>query len=93
MASSITSNSASSTESSIVSARGGAIGASSGESVVQVSRARLNAVCDNIRPAETAARQASQTATSAAVAFNAEADALASAVGVIEATISGPRPF
>ena len=65
---------------------------SSGE-CVQVPRARLQAVVDSIRRAETAARQASTIATSASAAFAAEATALASAASAIEATLLGPRLF
>ena len=93
MASSITSSSGASTETSIVAARGRVIGASSGELVMQVSSVRLRSVRDSIRRAETAARQAAQIASSTAAAFNAEADALASAVQILEATLNGPLLF
>ena len=90
MASSNTSNSGASTETSMVAARGRGIGASSVQMVMQVSNVRMRSVCDGIRRAETAARQAAQIASSTAAAFNAEADALASAVQVLEATLNGP---
>ena len=93
MASSNTSSSGASTETSMVAARGRVTGASSAEMVMQVSNVRMRSVCDGIRRAETAARQAAQIASSTAAAFNAEADALASAVQVLEATLNGPLLF
>ena len=93
MASSNTSNSGASIETSMVATRGRGIGASSAEMVMQVSNVRMRSVCDGIRRAETAARQATQIASSTAAAFNADADALASAVQVLEATLNGPLLF
>ena len=69
------------------------IGSSSAEMVMQVPNLRIRSVCDGIRRAETAARQAAQIASSTAAAFTAEADALASAVQVLEATLNGPLLF
>ena len=93
MASSSTSSSGASIETSMVAARGRGIGASSAEMVMQVSNVRMRSVCDGISRAETAARQAAQIASITAVAFNAEADALASAVQILEATLNGPLLF
>ena len=77
----------------MVATRGRGIGASSAEMVTQVSNVRMRSVCDGIRRAETAARQAAQIASSTAAAFNVEADALASAVQILEATLNGSLLF
>ena len=69
------------------------IGSSSAEMVMQAPNLRIRSVCDSIRRAETAACQAAQIASSTAAAFTAEADALASAVQILEATLNGPVLF